>query len=130
MHIAIYAVHLISLCREIKWTAYKRLYHFHVGLESLTRKRLNTDFIMCYKILHNFVSIDSDEFLSILQYAFTRDNLMKLKKPQILSTCDRRFFTSHVINMRNSLPNGIVTAPTVGCFKADSITSYAHCFYY
>jgi len=41
---------------------------------------------------------------------------MKLNKSQIIFTRDSNFFTNLTINLWNSLPNSIVTGPTVSCF--------------
>ena len=49
--------------------------------------------------------------------SYTRGNVMKLNKPRIITTCDSHFFTNRTINLWNSLPDCIVTAPTVNCFK-------------
>ena len=42
---------------------------------------------------------------------------MKHNKPRIISTRDSHFFTNRTMNLWNSLPDSIVTAPTVSCFK-------------
>jgi len=40
----------------------------------------------------------------------------EIEKLQTVSTLDKYFFTNRVINMSNSLPDSIATAPTLGCF--------------
>jgi len=43
-----------------------------LGPESLTHRRLKTDLIMCYKILHILVNIDCDKFSSAPHYVIPK----------------------------------------------------------
>ena len=49
--------------------------------------------------------------------SYTRGNSMKLKKNHVVSARDGHFFVNRIINIWNSLPDYIVTSPTVVCFK-------------
>ena len=53
-------------------------------------------------------------FITIIRrlYAF-----LFLSSPRIIHTRDSHFFTNRTINLWNSIPDSIVTAPTVNCFK-------------
>ena len=103
-----------------------------LGLESLLHRRVKTDLVMFYKILHNHVNIDCVNFFQCSALSCTRGNVIKLNKPRILSTRDSHFFrpTNRTINVWNSLLDSTVTAPTVNCFKRklDKFLLWVHCF--
>ena len=63
-----------------------------------------------------FAWYDALLILRITQ-VWNTSNSMKLKKNHIVSTRDGHFFANRIINTWNSLPDYIVTSPTVTCFK-------------
>ena len=88
-----------------------------LGLDSLYCRRVKYDLIMCYKVLHNMVSIDCNVLFQRSQVSHTRGNSMKLSKHHVSSRRDGHFFANRVINIWNSLPDHIVASPSVACFK-------------
>jgi len=88
-----------------------------LSLDSLYCRRVKADLTMCYKVMNNLVCIDTHLFFERSDTSYTRGNSMKLKKNHIVSTRDGHFFANRIINTWNSLPDYIVTSPTVTCFK-------------
>jgi len=91
-----------------------------VGLDSLYCRRVKSDLIMCYKVLHNMVNIDCNALFQRPQVSHTRGNSMKLSlsKHHVSSRRDGHFFGNRVINIWNSLLDHIVASPSVACFKS------------
>jgi len=87
-----------------------------LGLDSLYCRRVKSDLIMCYKVLHNMVSIDCNALFQRLQVSHTRRNSMKLSKRHISSSRDGHFFANRVINIWSSLPDHSVASHSVACF--------------
>ena len=54
---------------------------------------------------------------------------MKLAKTHVYSARDSNFFSNHVINIRNDLPDIIVKSPFVNSFKS-KINSLHFCDFY
>jgi len=88
-----------------------------LGLDSLYCKRVKSDLIMCYKVLHNMDSIDCNALFQRSQVFHTTGNSMKLSKHHVSSRRDGHFFANRVINIWNSLPDHTVASPSVACFK-------------
>ena len=89
----------------------------NLGLDSLQCRRIKVDFLFCYKLLHGLVDIKSDDFVIRLPNINLRGNQYKLAKPMITSARDANFFCSGVVNIWNCLPDHIVMADTISCFK-------------
>lgn len=85
-------------------------------LETLELRRLKFDLIMVFKILKGFIDIRSDifEFSSMLNL---RGHNCKLRKPPALINCRYHSFTCRVVDTWNFLPQCVVDAPNVQCFK-------------
>ena len=89
-----------------------------ISLDSLHCRRIKTDLLMCYKILHNHTCLNPDNFFTRSTIDFTRGNAMKLAKPRVLCDRHRNCFPVRVINSWNSLPDNIVSSSSVMGFKA------------
>jgi len=59
-----------------------------LSLDSLYCRRVKSDLIMCYKVLHNMVSIDCNALFQRSQVFHTRGNNMKLSKHHVSSRKD------------------------------------------
>ena len=62
------------------------------SLDSWYCRRIESDLIMCYRIINNLVRIDVDLFFKRSVVCNTRGNSMKLNKCHIISSRDGRFF--------------------------------------
>ena len=97
-----------------------------LGLDSLYCRRVKADLVMCYKILNNLVSMDSDMFFKRSSTVCTRGNCMKLAKCHSFSARESHFFANRVVNIWNSFPDYVVSAPSVASFK-HRIYAYNFC---
>ena len=84
-----------------------------LGLETLNRRRVIFDLILCYKHLHGLVEINNCNFVRIYQSSRTRGNGMKLYKEQCNIDARNQFFSNRIVDMWNSLPAAVVLSPSV-----------------
>ena len=83
---------------------------------SVKGRLIRNDLILVYKILHGLVP--SLENLLVLNRAgSTRGHSLKLFVPYRHSDTRSRFFTVRVVQRWNSLPDAVVSAPSVNSFK-------------
>ena len=80
-------------------------------------RRVKADLVFCYKLLHNLVDVNCNEFFTLSQNTHLRGNRFKLVKSKFASVRDANFFVNCVVNIWNSLPDNIVTAESVSSFK-------------
>ena len=91
-------------------------------LPTLSYRRLRGDLIETYKILHNIYDPQTVKFLKLWDDATTRNstysgNSMKLY-PRYSRLDLRKFsFSIRVVKHWNNLPDNVITAPSVNCFK-------------
>jgi ribonuclease P/MRP protein subunit RPP40 len=100
----------------LRYSTYKERL-VNLGLDSLQCRRVKADLLFCYKLLHGLIDIKSDDFIVLSRNINLRGNQLKLVKPTITSARDANFFCNGVINIWNSLPDYIVMADTIACFK-------------
>ena len=87
-----------------------------LDLPSLTYRRARGDMIYVYKYLHGDVSSHACLF-QLSSITFTRGHKFKLLKPRALTFLQLKFFTQRVIEHWNLLPDFVVSAPSLNCFK-------------
>ena len=86
-------------------------------LPTLVHRRMRGDMIDTYKFLSGKYNVATDMF-TLAGYQGTRGHSLKLDKPTAKRLDIRRNFFSHrVVNTWNSLPEEVVSAPTVNAFK-------------
>ena len=88
-----------------------------LDLYSLYCRRQRGDLIEVYKILNGYYNMDSSTFFTLSNATITRDHQFKLFKVRSRLLVRHHFFTNRIVNHWNSLPNSVVTAPTVATFK-------------
>jgi len=90
-----------------------------LGLYSHEQRRLGGDLIEVYKILNGKEGLDRSEFF---QFAPTVSTLighsLKLFMPRARLHLRKYFFSHRVVSYWNRLPQHVVEAPSVNCFKA------------
>ena len=87
-------------------------------LSTLELRRLYSDLILCYKIVHNIIPLDCEKnFKRAPPTINTRGNKFKLKQIKAKSAARFNFFTARVVNAWNSLPNVAVCAENAVVFK-------------
>ena len=72
--------------------------------------------IECYKYLRGTYCVSGDILPRDIDSS-TRGHSYKLKKPTATSSVRQNFFSTRVVNAWNSLPDAVVSAPTLNTFK-------------
>lgn len=88
-----------------------------LNLDSLQVRRLRADLIMCFTILNGYTDVDVDQFFTRSSVSQTRGNSCKLFKCHTFSVRESHFFSNRVVEIWNTLPNDVVNAINVQCFK-------------
>ena len=89
---------------------------YFCNLEPLEVRRLHNDVIMLYKILHNHVSVNLNNCISLSQTNYTRGNKFKLDKFRAKLDVRKCFYAFRIINIWNSLNNHVVACSTINSF--------------
>lgn len=88
-----------------------------LGVQTLERRRLEQDLVTCYKILHGLIKGPPETFGLFLSNRQSLGHSFKLKTEQPRVDVRKFFFASRVAGPWNSLPEDLVSADTVKCFK-------------
>jgi hypothetical protein len=87
-----------------------------LGIDRLETRRLRTDLVTCYKIIHGLVAINSDDFFEVVTNRATRGNSYKLVVPDSRIDCRKHFFAVRIVHVWNSLPDEIVSCNNLSGF--------------
>jgi hypothetical protein len=85
-------------------------------LPSLEYRRARGDLIDTYKYIHGIYDTDRPD-LQLHQGRNTRGHSLKLSKHGCQTNTRANFFSHRVVSAWNSLPEEVVTAPSINCFK-------------
>ena len=88
-----------------------------LGNDRLELRRLRSDLLMCYKILHNSVDLHQDDFFTLRSIIKTRGNSFKLIVPNSRINARANYFSVRIINVWNRLSDELVNASTLSTFK-------------
>ena len=80
--------------------------------------RQHGNLIEAFKILNGYYNINPLQFFTPSDVTSTRGNCMKLFKPHTRLNIRSKFFTQRVITSWNSLPDEVIAANSIGCFKS------------
>jgi hypothetical protein len=86
-------------------------------LISLEKRRVRGDLIQVFKILKGFDKVDYRDYFEISQENRTRGHSLKLVKKRSKSDIRKYFFTQRIIEGWNKLPQYVVDADSINCFK-------------
>jgi hypothetical protein len=87
------------------------------NIDLLETRRIKTDLIMLYKVLHGVVCCNNiRDNIMLSTVTNTRGNKYKLMKNCVKRDVKKYFFCNRVINMWNLLPNNIVCSNNVSTF--------------
>ena len=89
-----------------------------LGLPSLEYRRERADVIQVYKILHNIDKVDKNKLFTLSGYTATRGHSLKLFKRRSRLKIRANSFSNRVVDVWNSLPEQVVQAPSLYCFKS------------
>ena len=88
-----------------------------LNLPSLYYRRARGDMIEVYKYVNGHNKVGGDMFC-IEEGSSTRGHSFKMKKQYCRTSVRKSFFSFRIVNLWNSLPDEVVTAPTLSAFKA------------
>ena len=86
-------------------------------LKSLEHRRLITDLVTCYNIIHNNIIISTKNFFTVSTTTNLRGHPFRLSVPIVKNNTHLNFFSVRIVKIWNSLPSHIVTANNVNLFK-------------
>ena len=89
-----------------------------LGLPSLEYRRERSDVIQVYTIFTDIDTVDKGRLFEVGHYEGTRGIACKIIKKRARTELRRSIFSQRVVNPWNSLPNEVVTAPTLNSFKS------------
>jgi len=81
------------------------------------RENLQADQQMCYKVIHNQISVLNDDFLVFSDRTSTRRHCYKLYKGYSQVNTHKYFFTNRICDIWNALPSSVVEASSLTDFK-------------
>ena len=84
--------------------------------EPLVIRRLKTDLCEVYKYLHDMYKTYKSLFCTLSQHTL-RGHSLKLVKPYTRTLIRSKFFSHRVVNTWNSLPDAVVSSPSLDVFK-------------
>ena len=87
-----------------------------LNLESLEYRRLKTDLVMYYKIIHNLIDLNCEDFFKFSRHSLTRSHNLTLTKPICKTNLYLNSFSNRLINVWNKLPIDVVNAPSLPSF--------------
>ena len=108
------ATRLITRCKN--WSYEDRLKY--TDLMALKTRRKRGDMIEVFKIVKGIDKVDKNIFFAFADNSRVRGHKYKLVKRHSKLDIRKQFFSNRVINDWNSLPDEVVAADTVNCFKA------------
>jgi ribonuclease P/MRP protein subunit RPP40 len=88
-----------------------------LGLISLEKRRVRGDLIQVFKMIKGFDKLDFGSFFTTSSLERTRGHSFKLLKNRSRVDLRKNFFSQRVINSWNCLPQNVVDADTINCFK-------------
>ena len=86
-------------------------------LQSLENRRLLSDLVLCFNIVHGLLALPLDDFFKMHNYSSTRGHSFKLIIPPSKTNRSKFFFSSRVIPVWNSLPQELISVTTSSHFK-------------
>ena len=89
-----------------------------LGLDRLELRRLQCDLITCFKIIHGFNCLKSEEFFTLCGVQTTRGHPFKLHVQHYRIDARKYFFSSRVVTIWNQLPAEVFNVVTVAAFVA------------
>ena len=86
-------------------------------LPTLRYRRLRGDMIETYKLLHDIYDPILPKLLDPVEKSKTRGHRFKLPKKSAKNNIKRHVFSHRIVNDWNSLPEDVVSAPSVNAFR-------------
>jgi len=103
--------------RGFKYLSYSDRLILLNNADSLEQRRLKHDLTMIFKIMHNLICINFDDFFALNSFTITRGHDYKLVKPVCNNNARQFSFACRRIDIWNELPADVVSCNTVNTFK-------------
>ncbi len=87
------------------------------NLESLELRRIHYDLILVYKIVHQKIALNFDDYFKLAKSTVTRGHTYKLEVPRCKTNISKFFFANRVVPVWNSLSAETVASRTIRTFK-------------
>ena len=100
-----------------------------LSLPSLYYRKARGDMIECFKYISGMFKMSAN-FIPLDSNSSTRGHSKKLKKMSAQKSCRVEFFTRCITNAWNSLPEDVISAPTLNTFKSrldEAWINYKYC---
>ena len=107
------ATKMIEECRGLGYEGRLKF----TGLITLEDRRTRGDMIEVFKVLKGISKVDSSRWFRLADSSRTRGHRYKLVKCRSRLDVRKNFFSQRVVNTWNSLPEAVVEADSVNCFK-------------
>ena len=88
-----------------------------LNLQSLEHRRLITDLIILYKIIHKQICLNFSDFFTFSPCTKTRGHPYRITVPLAKNNVFKNSFSCRIVPIWNALPNPVVLAPSVFAFK-------------
>ena len=89
------------------------------GLKSLELTRLHADLILCYKILHNLIAVDTKHMFNFDSYYGPRSHGLALRAAKVRTELGLNSFGYRTSSAWNKLSPNTVWSPTLKMFKSN-----------
>ena len=88
-----------------------------LSLESLEIRRIKSDLLLTYKIVHKKIDLNFDDFFSFAPALGTRGHRMKLEIPRAHTDIIKNYFSFRVPKIWNFLPSEVIESSSINIFK-------------
>ena len=102
--------------RGLRYLSYCDRLSFLNNADTLELRRLRSDLIMMFKILHKLVDMEFCDFFGFNNYGSTRGHAFKLIKPLCVNNARQFSFACRRIDIWNSLPEYVIMSESVAVF--------------
>ena len=89
-----------------------------LNIQTLEHRRLVTDLVMCYNIVHGLNAISFNDLFNKSTNPSSRGHTLRLVPPLVKNNTEKSLFSTRVVSPWNSLPNAVVTAVNAKVFKS------------
>ena len=107
---------LTKWCNSIRHLTYEERLQ-RLKLTTLQGRFNRGDVILTFQILKGLFNINSTDFF-VYNFSRTRGHSLKIQGSTAKLNCRQHFFTERVVSLWNSLPENVISAPSLNSFKS------------
>ena len=86
-------------------------------LQSLEERRVINDLICLFKLYHNKINLNINEYFEFRNNTFTRGHSLKIFKPFSRTNSQKYFWANRVIDVWNNLPTDVINSDSTDAFR-------------